>query len=711
MRRAIFRLAGIAALPLLCFGVSTRSWLSSSFADFEKGELKGLSVRSDGRITLAPRTQELFDSGLAYLWALARDSKGDIYVGGGPGARVYRFSGGKLTKVAEFEAVEVHALAIDRRDRVYAATFPDGRIYRLAAGGKPEEFYDPHQKYIWSMLFDRNGNLLVATGEHGEIHRVTPDGKGSVFFSSEDTHVRSLALAGGDLLAGTDPSGLVIRINAKGEGFILYQLPKREITAVAVAPDGSTYAAGAGTQQVAGGASALLNAINSASSSGSSSTASVPPSAAQRSLALTGGSEVYRIDREGVPTRVWTHAQDVVYSISFGKGGAALLGTGNKGIVYRIDSPSLYTALCTVNVDQITAMLPFPDGSFLAGASNLGKVYKFGPELEAMGTAVSDVFDSGSFSQWGHLTPYGEIGKGAVQIESHSGNLDRPHSYWSPWSMLPPPAARFVQWRATLKAVEGKTPVLDSVEQSYLPRNVAPQLEEIDFTPPNYKYPAPIVPVLLQRAPSTINLPAMGKRVSSTSLLSSDSDASTMSYAKGWIGLRWSARDDNGDPLQYTLLIRGVQETAWKPLKDKLLERHFSFDSTAFPDGEYRVRVIASDQPGNPGGEALTDELDSAPVLIDNSPPVISGVQAVREGTGVHLSFRASDALSVIRRGEYSIDGADWVLVNPVSKLSDAQELQYEFVAPSISPGEHTIAVRVTDDYDNTCVEKTVTGR
>ena len=51
--------------------------------DFEKGTLKNLSLRSDGRLTLAPVFRELFDASTAYLWALAGDSKGNLYTGGG----------------------------------------------------------------------------------------------------------------------------------------------------------------------------------------------------------------------------------------------------------------------------------------------------------------------------------------------------------------------------------------------------------------------------------------------------------------------------------------------------------------------------------------------------------------------------------------------------------------------------------------------------
>lgn len=395
MNRTLKSVAVCAALPAICLAVSTRTWLCSSYADFEKGELKGVSLRSDGRITLGPKTTELFDSSLAYLWALARDSKGVLYAGGGPGARVYRYSGGKSEKIAEFDAVEVHALAIDKQDRVYAATFPDGRIYRLIPGGKPEEFYNPKCKYIWSMLFDPAGNLYIATGDDGQIMRVTPDGKGEVFFRSEDTHVRSMVFRGDDLIVGTDPTGLVIRVSPNGRGFVIYQLPKREVTAVAVGPDGSIYAAGAGTQQSSGSPGALLTAIPAPAARTAAPGTPVPPAveppALPRAPALTGGSEVYRIDASGLPEKVWSHAHDVVYAIAFDRSAHAILGSGNKGTLYRIESPSLYTALAIVNVNQITALLSSPDGGITAACGNVGKVFAFGPGTETEGTVTSEV--------------------------------------------------------------------------------------------------------------------------------------------------------------------------------------------------------------------------------------------------------------------------------------------------------------------------------
>jgi len=122
-------------------------------------------------------------------------------------------------------------------------------VYKVSQSGKSEVFYDPKTKYIWALAFDSKGNLFVATGDQGEIHRVTPDGKGSVFFRSEESHARSLAVDAHDnVIVGTEPNGLVIRVSPAGEGFVLYEMPKKEVTAVAVAKDGSIYAAGVGTK-------------------------------------------------------------------------------------------------------------------------------------------------------------------------------------------------------------------------------------------------------------------------------------------------------------------------------------------------------------------------------------------------------------------------------------------------------------------------------
>ena len=161
---------------------------------------------------------------------------------------------------------------------------------------------------------------------------------------------------------------------------------------------------------------------------------------------------------------------------------------------------------------------------------------------------------------------------------------------------------------------------------AYLPRNVAPRIEAVEITPPNYKFPAPSI--LLTAVANTDAAADRQVRLALRPSLSLDSGTPSMQYAKGFMGARWAASDENGDSLIYTVEIRGVHETNWKLLKDKLREKYWSWDSTAFPDGEYRLRVTASDLPGNPPAEALSTSMVSDPFLIDNTPPRIASLAA-----------------------------------------------------------------------------------
>ena len=730
------------ALVSLLHGSDTRVWSQSDQAAFDKGDRKNLSLSSDGHLRLAPQFDELLDSSSVYLWALAGDSKGNLYAGGGgpggPGARVYIVpSGGKGKVLAELEGLEVHALAVDGKDRVYAATSPDGRIYRLSPGAKPEVFFDPKAKYVWGMVFDSRGNLFVATGDRGEIFLVTPGGQGKVFYRTPETHVRSMAIDAQDnLIVGTEPGGLMIRVSPKGEGFVLYQAAKREITAVAVAGDGSIYAAGVGNKTpavapapgpggaVPSGPPATLAALLQGQPGPSDQLPQRPAQAAPGApgpppqVTITGGSEVYRIDKDGAPRKVWSHPQSIAYAIGFDAAGRPLVATGNKGIVYQIDSELVSTDLLSAPPSQVTALWQGHGGRIFAATGNVGKVYQMGPVLALQGTLESDVLDAARFSYWGRLSFRGDAHGGRISLETRSGNLDRPQDGWSPWSAaitspegarVTSPAARFLQWRATLAgSPAGDSPDLRSVDVAYLSKNVAPQVELIEITPANYHFPPQSQLILSPNPPLTLPPLTRTARTPAPPLKLGGDSALSMQYAKGYLGARWLASDENGDELAYTIEIKGEDETEWKPLKDKVSEKRLSWDSTAFPDGEYRIRVTASDAPANPPDQALTGRLVSDPFTIDNTPPAITGLAASAAANKIAVHWHAADALSVIDHAEYSLDGGDWTPVEPTTRLSDSKEEDYALALDNPNPGERTIAVRVADECDNVSVAKVV---
>jgi hypothetical protein len=714
-------LCALLSTSVALFAVETKYWQQSEMADFEKGTLTRLSLSSEGHLTLAPMVKEIHDPAVTFLWSVARDSKGNLYTGGGSlsssKAKLIAIDGfGKAKTLAELDGMAIQAIAIDRQDRVYAATSPDGKVYRVDGAGKVETFYDPKAKYIWALAFSKTGDLFVATGDQGEIHRVTPAGAGSVFFKTEEAHARSLTTdANNNLIVGTDPSGLILRITPAGEGFVLYQSPKREITAVAVAPDGSIYAAGAGAKQAAvlppppSQPAPPAPAANGTNVTVVASRPSAPPTVAAGGPPVTTGSEIYRIQSDGYPRKVWSHPQDVVYALAFDAQGRAIAGTGNRGAIYRIDSDHSFTRLLTLIATQVTGFCGSPDGKIYAVTGNIGKVFSIGPLLESSGTFESEVYDASAFTYWGRLSA--EPANTNASFETRSGNLSRTQQNWSPWAKLDAgriasPAARFVQYKATLTG----SSELSEIDIAYLMKNVAPVIEQVDITPANYKFPAPSAAA--SSSPSSLTLPPLGRNrppAPAPLTLSDSGSTPSLTWSKGQIGVRWLATDDNGDTLTFKIEIRGVNETGWKLLKDKIRERYYSWDSTAFPDGKYVVRVTASDVPSNPPDQALTAMLEGDPFLIDNGAPEISGLTGSLSGSKIELRFHAKDALSTIGKAEYSVNGGDWIVVEPVTRLNDSQDEDYRVsIDRAGMQGETTIAVRVSDEYENQAVAKTV---
>src|SRR5271169_6567731 len=258
LSRKTLALLSVLILSTFALAEGTRTWEQSKFEELTKGTAKGIALRSEGGLELAPAFKALATTPSTYIWSIASDSAGNIYAAAGSPARVYRITpDGQTTTIFEAQELQVQALVVDKNGVVYAATAPDGKVYRLesAKGAKADAktswsatpYFDPGSKYIWDIVLDNGGALYVATGDHGEIYKVSPNGQHSLFFKSDEVHIRVLALdPKGNLIAGSDGSGLVYRIAPNREAFVLYSAPKKEITALAIDNAGNIYAAAAG---------------------------------------------------------------------------------------------------------------------------------------------------------------------------------------------------------------------------------------------------------------------------------------------------------------------------------------------------------------------------------------------------------------------------------------------------------------------------------
>jgi hypothetical protein len=736
----------LAAGPALA--EHTRWWRQSSFEDFDKGTAKGVALRSDGKLFLAPRFAQFADANLAYLLALRADSKGNLYAAGGANAKVLRLDGsGKITTVFESSELAAQTLAVDSAGNLFVGTSPDGKVYKVTPAGQSSVFFDPKTKYIWDLAIDKDGTVYVATGDTGKIFAVAPDGKGQVFYTSDETHIRTLALdSSGNVLAGTEPSGLVLRVSKAGDphrAFVLYETAKKEITALLQDSNGNLYIAAAGEK------TPPTPAVPRAPNGEPGTTGNFTMMAGGTGVPLQQGqpmpfapiptvtsSSVYRIASDGSPEELWSSRDDLVYALGLRPNGKLLLGTGNQGAVLELEGNHIFSRLLRTASGQVTSMAPGPGGKLFLAAANPGKILTLGPDSEPEGSYESQPFDAHLFTRWGNLQWWGQNatptknGAGArIEFYTRSGNTSDPGNNWSPWAgpysnaagdKIQSPSARFVQWKMVLHgAAGGNAPELDWVTVAYLPKNVAPEVTGIAIQTPGIRVQGISLPgqgmasqtpvqVRMPQPPATssmnsaFNAAAMANAASSSS--STRFDAVPQGFTqKGYQSVVWTAEDPNDDQLEFSIYFRGESELTWKLLKDKLDTRYYSWDTTAMPDGAYYLKIVANDTPGNPTGEGLTSERESDRFEVDNTPPAIAQLTAESAGGAgaVRVRFQASDPASSIARAQYSLDADDWALVFPSGGLSDSPRENYDFQLQKLTPGEHTITVRVYDQFEN----------
>jgi sugar lactone lactonase YvrE len=680
-----------------------------------------VAIRSDGSIIPGPKVTPVFTTPSTYVWAVAADPSGNAYLATGSPATVLKVTpDGKSTKLFETTDLTVQAIRVGPDGSIYAATLPSGKVYKL----KPEATglddktavvaFDPaataeKPKYIWDLLFDAKGRLYIATGGPAAIYRVDvsqPGAKPELFFKSDEQHIRCMAFdRQGNLIAGSDGTGLIYRIGPDGKSFIVYDAPKNEITSIAIGEDGVIYASAVGERN-----RSTLPPLPVTGTPGITATITIlQPGSVQASSAnnvVPEGSDIYEIDANGAPRKLWSDRDSVVYSLrSTPKG--LLAATGNRGRIYRIHENGEYEDLAHLEASQAIGFANTPQGYFVATA-NAGKLYLISHAADPDASYESDVFDAGVFSKWGRA----EVNAGTASFDlfARSGNVENPERNWSDWAKVTPnsgnipvPSARFVQWKAVLH----DEVAIASVGLNYLPVNVTPSVDELVVQPGARVNSAQS----LQQQPQTVNISFPSAQANVISFPESGSSSPLAGIRdKGAVTARWAAHDDNGDDLVYSVFVRGDGDKDWRLLKDGITEKYYSFDSALLPDGGYRIKVVASDAPSHNPGEALTSDRTSDRFVIDSAPPVITALAARLEGDKVHVTATATDASSPVARAEYSIDAGPWQYIEPVGKLSDSLQENYDFSAPLKPPtsGEHIVTLRAYDRFENVSAAKTL---
>jgi hypothetical protein len=257
-----------------------------------------------------------------------------------------------------------------------------------------------------------------------------------------------------------------------------------------------------------------------------------------------------------------------------------------------------------------------------------------------------------------------------------------------------------MQWKAEFRSANNLSPVLREVTLAYLPRNRAPEINEVKAASRAERQGQP-------GSGGGAVITSAGVGAAANRAFSAAAATSRSNPQRG-VDISWLAADPDQDELTYQLYFRGEGESEWKLLQEDLKQNYFQLNPDSLPDGNYRVKVIASDAAQNATPAARTTERVSAPFIVDYTPPLVEVENMARTGTGATVRFRASDGASVLTRAEYVLDARPLEAWLSDDGIVDSRQETFTVQLTSLDPQEHLLTLRVYDSTGNVGAAKAV---
>ncbi len=669
------RLALAAAIAVVPFfvtndaeAVGTRTFVLDTLDKMSGGDMKGVSVGSDGNVRAGFTLGNAPIPDAAAVFAVAQLADGSTLIGTSPNGKVYRAVGETVSLYAETGALAVTSIVQAKSGAVYAATMPDGKIFKLSQG-KADAFATLQDvSHVWALAADKTGNgLYAATGPEGKVFHVEPSGTASVYFRTAETHLVSIAVApNGDVYAGSSGKGQLYKITGPGRATVIGDLPGEEVKALAVAADGTLWA--------------IANEYGEQPDppKRSAAAARVPAGPASTAKGKPGKGQLHRFDTTGRDERMMKHDDTHYMSLALDDKGNAYVGTGAEGRVYTVNDAHVVTLVADTDERSIGTMVVGAGGkSGVIAASDPPVLHRILGKGGADAVWTSKVLDATLRAQFGTLS---WKSSGPVEISYRTGGTGVPDATWSGWSnpLNGPTAlnqtARYVQVRARFSKDPNAS--LSEVTIPFVTENARPVVTEVSAVAKGGPTKEPAK-----------ELPASGGDPGKHDAV---------------VKVSWKVENPDADALRYRVAFKKEGHTEWRDaLKpdDVQTKTELDWDTSSLPEGKYRVRVEASDELANPPERVQKHAMESETVMVDNTPPRIEALTI----TGRKLKARVIDGTTPIARVELTIDGkSDWRPLGPADGVFDTVDEHVDSdVSSLVPPGSHIIVVRAFDSAGN----------
>lgn len=427
-----------------------------------------------------------------HIFVMATDVAGRLLAGiSGDKCKLVRLEMGEMVTIFEpNDTMYIFAIALNQAGDIYLGTGPNGKVYKLDPFGKhPQVVYETSDKNILSLAIGNDGFVYAGTDTRGLVYRIDPHTKkATVLYDSDQPEITALLFADDEPDAKEGSPNLQKNyLYAAATSAKVVQAQTKFAKQLPFSGRPETESPEKKDAEPGQGGLKLKTANTKQSTKGKAAEKKI---SSRKEPKPTEASHIYKINSEGYVTDIFSEAA-VFFSLAADKQ-TLFVGTGNSAQLFAIDTAAEQEQIIYEDqqASQITAVIVDGEDVYL-GTANPAKLIKLGKTFATEGTYTSDLIDADQPAKWGKLQIEADIPEGCkIYVASRSGNVkDINDPTFTDWTellevtepiQLRCPPGRFCQYKLVLKTNDGTgTPVLREVAVASTVPNLAPKVETV----------------------------------------------------------------------------------------------------------------------------------------------------------------------------------------------------------------------------------------
>lgn len=726
----------------------------SFYREVPSRDLKGLAIRSDGRIIEGPQLSALAGNPIADIWWDIEATTGQRWlIGTGPNGDILEIepdiSGGTFSATLWAKTGANHVFALKRLSNgmVLAGTAPDATLSIWNQNGDKQTSVDLPADSILDILIDEaEKNIWVATGNPGTVYQINlnqvlnsqpedslADRGVELWGKVRDRNVRQLAWnANGRILAGSAPSGNLYEFPAGGgDPLILLDQESGEITDIYLSDEGDIYtthvsAKGTTSRRITASVNVTPAAETTEKKTDAKPTTPTPAPSIMEAPPVekfSGRSQLIKIPaNRGLPESLSSRNNLAMYQIVPYRDVLLLPGGDDGELAGYAPEERRAISFSGSNSAQISEIVTMESGTeFLAITNNPVGLSLLEFSDSKPREATTRRINLQSLSEIGALrfNRIRDLDRSDITVKMRANRGRDLVEGWTPWTealqrhdgwLAPGLSGQYLQIKIELPALLKPTAELDHAEIYFLPQNRRPVLQSFRLISPNFG--------LSSRTSASASTPIMTLgQVIGTSPPANKSEsekrrqsllASQVIPQPGAQVVMWTSSDPDNDNLAATFSIRRENELDWTDLAIKTNDGWFQFDRTTLAEGTYFTKLVLNEQAPRPIDQRKTITFKTDDLVIDHTPPKITEFTMRRDTTFLNISVTGLDSVSLLSGATLVFNSglkvelgqpADGILDSPAETFTS--QVRLDDLGPATS-----VEVYLTDEAGNIATER-----